>query len=86
MLGLEVDSPARWFLMSLLLLLGDFSLVVTVYTLRVMKEELETNRAFFWRVTAVNVPIAVYLYNILHHTHTFFAVWICDTIHAFVSG
>lgn len=87
MLGPEVDSPARWFLMSLLLLLGDFSLVVTVYTLWVMVEELETNRVFFWRVTAVNIPIAVYLYNILHaHTHIFFAVWICDTIHAFVSG
>lgn len=72
MLGPEVDSPARWFLMSLLLLLGDFSLVVTVYTLWVMVEELETNRVFFWRVTAVNIPIAVYLYNILHaHTHTY---------------
>ena len=73
MLGPEVDSPARWFLMSLLLLLGDFSLVVTVYTLWVMVEELETNRVFFWRVTAVNIPTAVYLYNILHaHTHIYF--------------
>lgn len=71
MLGPEVGSPARWFLMSLLLLLGDFSLVVTVYTLWVMVEELETNRVFFWKWLQSIFPLLSTYTIFCTHTHTY---------------